>query len=82
MKQKEVPFLMLEYEYALNYVLWNRFDDLFTIMLRTQDHFLQKKIENLLYAYYYPHLSYHTEDAKDALLQYLEHAMLTCHVNV
>lgn len=73
---------MLEYEYALNYVLWNRFDDLFTIMLRTKDNLLEKKIEQLLYAYYYPHLDYNPDEAKDALLHYLEHAMTVYHVHV
>lgn len=73
---------MLEYEYALNYVLWNRFDDLFTIMLRTNDNLLEKKIEQLLYAYYYPHLDYNSDTAKDALVQYLDHAMTMNHMKV
>lgn len=66
---------MLEYEYALNYVLWGRWDDLFTIMLRTKDNLLEKKIQQFLYAYYYPHLQYDMVETHDDLLHYLEHAM-------
>jgi len=66
---------MLEYEYALNYVLWGRWDDLFTIMMRTEDNLLEKKIHQFLHAYYYPHLNQDMMEMHDELLQYLEHAM-------
>lgn len=66
---------MLEYEYALNYVLWGRWDDLFTIMLRTKDNLLEKKIHQFLHAYYYPHHQQEMVETHNELLHYLEHAM-------
>lgn len=73
---------MLEYEYALNYVLWGRWDDLFTIMLRTKDNLLEKKIEQFLHAYYYPSQQINVEQSHDELLHYLEHAMASYYVNI
>lgn len=73
---------MLEYEYALNYVVWGRWDDLFTIMLRTNDDMLKKKIHQFLHAYYYSHEQKLMVTTHDELLEYLEHAKSTSYLLV
>lgn len=73
---------MLEYEYALNYVLWGRWDDLFTIMLRTHDDMLKKKIHQFLHAYYYSPEQQIIVETHDELLGYLEHAKTTSYVMI
>jgi len=65
---------MLEYEYALNYILWGRWDDLFTIMIRTDDDLLKKKIHQFLHAYYYSPTKDIILETHDELYEYLEHA--------
>lgn len=67
--------MMLDYEYALNYVLWGRWDDLFTLMLRTKDDLLCKKIQLFLHAYYYSHKQSEIIQTHDNLLFYIDHAM-------
>lgn len=64
-----------DYEYAFHYVLWGKWDDLFTLMLRTQDDLLRKKIQNFLYAYYYATKQTEMVQTHDALLHYVDYAM-------
>lgn len=64
-----------DYELALNYVLWGRWDDLFTLMLRTRDDMLGKKIQVFLHAYYYSSKNKEIIDSHDQLLFYIDHAM-------
>jgi hypothetical protein len=64
-----------DYELALNYVLWGRWDDLFTLMLRTKDDLLEKKIHQFLHAYYYASANKEIIDTHDNLLFYIDHAM-------
>lgn len=71
-----------EYEYALNYVLWGRWDDLFTLMLRSRDDFLCKKIQLFLNAYYFSPQETTIIESHDNLLIYLDHAMKTDQHNI
>lgn len=64
-----------DYEYALNYVLWGRWDDLFTLMLRTKDDMLGKKIQLFLHAYYYSSKQSEIMNTHDELLFYIDHAI-------
>lgn len=66
--------MMPDYELAFNYVLWGHFDDLFTLMLRTKDDMLGKKIQLFLYAFYYDAQHKEIINAHDALLLYIDHA--------
>lgn len=67
--------MMGDYELALNYVLWGRWDDLFTLMLRTRDDLLGKKIQVFLHAYYYSSKNKEIINSHDQLLFYIDHAM-------
>jgi hypothetical protein len=64
-----------DYELALNYVLWGHWDDLFTLMLRTKDDLLEKKIHQFLHAYYYSSANKEIIATHDNLLFYIDHAM-------
>ncbi|MEI3614331.1 YhdB family protein [Pseudogracilibacillus sp. SO30301A] len=67
--------MLPDYEYALNYVLWGRWDDLFTLMIRTRDDMLGKKIQLFLHAYYYSSKETEIIDTHDDLLFYIDHAI-------
>jgi len=69
--------MLPDYEYALNYVLWGRWDDLFTIMIRTPDDMLGKKIQLFLHAYYYSSKQKEIIETHDDLLFYIDHAIET-----
>lgn len=77
--EKGVVCMLPDYEYALNYVLWGRWDDLFTLMLRTKDDMLGKRIQMFLHAYYYSSKQKEIIERHDALLMYIDHAMQTYH---
>lgn len=66
--------MMPDYELAFNYVLWGHFDDLFTLMLRTNDDMLGKKIQLFLHAFYYNDQHKEVINAHDTLLLYIDHA--------
>lgn len=66
-----------DYEYALHYVLWGKWDELFTLMLRTEDDLLRKKIQHFLYAYYYSAKQAEMIQMHDALLHYVDYALGT-----
>lgn len=65
---------MNDYEYALHYVLWGKWEDLFNLMLRSQDDLLRKKIERFLHAYYYALDQREIVQKHDRLISYLDHA--------
>jgi len=67
--------MLRDYEHALNYVLWGRWDDLFTLMIRTQDDMLGKKIQLFLHAYYYSSQQKEIIETHDELLFYIDHAI-------
>ncbi|MEI3607121.1 YhdB family protein [Pseudogracilibacillus sp. SE30717A] len=69
--------MLPDYEYALNYVLWGRWDDLFTLMIRTNDDMLGKKIQLFLNAYYYSSKQKEIIDTHDELLFYIDHAIVS-----
>jgi len=65
---------MTDYERALYYVLWGKWDDLFTLMLRSEDDLLKKKIEQFLNAYYYALSQEEVVRKHDQLIAYLDFA--------
>jgi len=69
--------MMHEYEAALNDVMWGKWDDLFIVMVRTQDDFLSKKIHLFLQAYYYSNDQEDIAGTHEKLLHYLDHAIGT-----
>lgn len=66
---------MNHYEHALHSVLWGKWDDLFTIMLRAQDDLLRKRIEQFLHAYYYAINQQEIIEKHDDLIDYLDYAI-------
>lgn len=67
---------MNDYEQALHYVLWGKWDELFTLMLRSHDDLLSKRIEHFLHAYYYALNQTEIVEKHDQLIAYLDFA---CH---
>jgi len=65
---------MTDYEQALYYVLWGKWDDLFTLMLRSHDDLLRKRIEHFLNAYYYALNQQEIVEKHDRLIAYLDYA--------
>ncbi len=66
---------MNHYEHALHFVLWGKWDDLFTLMLRSNDDILRKRIEQFLHAYYYSINHHEIIERHDQLIEYIDHAM-------
>lgn len=64
-----------DYEYALHYILWGKWDDLFTLMLRTNDDLLSKRIQLFLHAYFYASKQSEIIHTHDDLLFYIDHAI-------
>lgn len=67
---------MDHYEHALHSVLWGKWDDLFTFMLRCQDDLLRKRIEQFLHAYYYSLNQQEIMTKHDDLIEYLDYAIM------
>lgn len=65
-----------DYELALHYVLRGHWDNLFTLMIRTKDDVLGKKIQLFLHAYYNASANESIILAHDALLGYIDHAFI------
>lgn len=65
---------MNDYEHALHYVLWGKWDELFTLMLRSHDDVLRKRIEHFLHAYYYALSHQEVVEKHDRLIAYLDYA--------
>lgn len=63
-----------DYDRALYYTYRSEWDNLLILMVRTKDHFLSKKIEKFLHAYYFHPGSKLVKEQLLALLQYIDHA--------
>lgn len=74
--------MMNHYEHALHYVLWGKWDDLFTLMLRARDDMLRKKIEQFLNAYYYSINHNEIIEKHDELIDYIDHALQNNNTNI
>jgi len=72
---------MNEYEYALHCVLWGKWDELFTLMLKTEDDILKKQIEQFLHAYYYAVNQRDIIDYHDRLIHYLDYAIFVTEIH-
>ncbi|MCG5102041.1 YhdB family protein [Oceanobacillus alkalisoli] len=64
-----------DYDKALYYTLWGQWDELLVLMVRTDDDFLSKKIEQFLNAFHYSLDEEKIMRSHDQLLYYLDHAM-------
>ncbi|MCF3942006.1 YhdB family protein [Oceanobacillus alkalisoli] len=64
-----------DYDKALYYTLWGQWDELLVLMVRTDDDFLSKKIEQFLNAFHYSLDEKKIMRSHDQLLYYLDHAM-------
>lgn len=69
--------MIRDYEYALNYLLWGQWDDLFTLMIRTNDDILCKKIHCFLKNYHFSTDKQEIIAEHDNLLFYIDHALDT-----
>lgn len=65
---------MKDYEQALYYVLWGKWEELFILMLQTKDDLLRLKIEHFLHAYYYASDQQEIVAKHDRLIAYLDFA--------
>lgn len=63
-----------DYDRALYYTYRSEWDNLLILMVRTKDHFLSKKIEKFLHAYYFQTDSERVKEQLLALLHYIDHA--------
>lgn len=64
-----------DYESALNYLLWGQWDDLFTLMIRTDDDILRKKIHVFLHKFHFSTKHTQIMETHDSLLFYIDHAI-------
>ncbi len=64
----------VDYDRALFYTHRSEWDNLLILMVRTQDHFLSKKIEHFLHAYNFEKDYSVIEKKLYALLRYIDHA--------
>ncbi|SEO61347.1 YhdB-like protein [Amphibacillus marinus] len=69
----------LDYDKALYYTMWQQWDDLLVVMVRTTDDILAKKIESFLHAFRFEKNTQKIIGLHENLLHYLDHAM---HSNV
>ena len=67
--------MISDYDLALQYVLYGQWDNLFTLMFRTNDDLLGKKIHSFLHAYYYASGNHEILNKHDELLYYIDHAI-------
>ncbi|MBM7540063.1 YhdB family protein [Amphibacillus cookii] len=65
----------LDYDKALYYTMWQQWDDLLVIMVRTKDDLLSKKIEAFLHAFRFEKNTKTIIQLHENLLHYLDHAM-------
>lgn len=66
---------MYDYEHTLHYLMWKKWDELFMMMIRTKDDFLEKKIHCFLHAYYYTRERQDILTNHKKLLAYINHAL-------
>lgn len=64
-----------DYDKALYFTMWQQWDDLLVLMVRTNDDFLAKKIEAFLHAYRYSRNRDEVILMHEDLLHYIDHAM-------
>lgn len=64
----------VDYDRALYYTHRSEWDNLLILMVRTEDHFLSKKIEHFLHAYHFSKNYTTIEKTLHSLLQYIDHA--------
>jgi hypothetical protein len=64
----------VDYDRALYYTHRSEWDNLLILMVRTQDQFLSKKIEQFLHAYNFEHDYSVIEKKLYSLLRYIDHA--------
>lgn len=65
---------MMDYDRALYYTHRSEWDNLLILMVRTDDHFLAKKIEHFLHAYNFENDYSIIEKCLYSLLRYIDHA--------
>ncbi|MCZ0702076.1 uncharacterized protein Usg [Natronobacillus azotifigens] len=64
-----------DYDKALYFTMWQQWDDLLVLMVRTNDDFLAKKIESFLHAFRYGRNKQQVITMHEDLLHYIDHAM-------
>lgn len=64
----------VDYDCALYYTHRSQWDNLLILMVRTEDHFLAKKIEHFLHAYNFEKDYSVIEKHLYSLLRYIDHA--------
>ncbi len=65
----------IDYDKALYYTIWQQWDDLIVIMVRTTDDLLAKKIKDFLSAFQSEKNTQIIIEQHENLLHYLDHAM-------
>ena len=65
---------MTDYERSMFYIQNAQWDNLLILMVRTNDHFLAKKIERFLHSYHYVRDNHEIEGNLCELLNYLDHS--------
>ncbi|WP_071459031.1 YhdB family protein [Bacillus massilinigeriensis] len=63
-----------DYDRALYYAHRSQWDNLLILMVRTDDHFLSKKIQHFLHAYHFEKDYTIVERSLYSLLRYIDHA--------
>ena len=66
--------IKMDYDRALYYTHRSEWDNLLILMVRTTDHFLEKKIEHFLHAYNFENDYAIIEKKLYSLLRYIDHA--------
>jgi len=66
--------MIADYDRVVLYILHNKLDDLFVLMLRTDDDFLAQKIRLFLHEYHYSLNEQRLTESYDHLIAYVEHA--------
>jgi len=65
----------IDYDKALYYTIWQQWDDLIVVMVRTSDDLLAKKIKDFLSAFQTEKSTQKIIEQHERLLHYLDHAM-------
>lgn len=65
----------VDYNKALHYTIWQKWDDLVVIMVRTQDDLLRKRINDFLKAIHADQSAIKIVKQHDELLHYLDFVM-------
>lgn len=65
---------MEDYDRVVLYILHNKWEDLFMLMLRTNDDLLARKIRLFLHEYHYSANEHRLNEYYDNLIDYVDHA--------